>query len=140
MSRPRYVLSFVEDGWRSARVLSIALVQEARVCVVHFIKGRVDPAVLRMVTPYPGMRIVPIERLWFKVVRWLTLIAGLASRRVALILVDNDRTWRFVQPAARRWGVPVVLADERYQQLLYQWNGESIEASAVVQHLRERRR
>lgn len=138
MKRPPLVMSFVEDGWRSARVLSLALVQQGGYRVTHLIRGRVDPAVLRMITPCPGMRLVPIERVWFKVVRWLALVWALARRRAALLLVDSERTFCYVQPFARRWGVPVVLAEERFQQLLYRWDGQPLDASDVLRRLRER--
>ena len=133
---PPLIVSFVEDGWRSARVLSLALVQQEGCRVTHYIKGRVDPSVLRIIVPYPEMQLVPVERLWFKVARRLVLVWGLARKRIALLLVDNERTFRQMFPLAQRWGVPVVLAEERWQQLFYRWNGAPLDMPAVLQHVR----
>ena len=137
MSRPRVVLSFVEDGWQSARMLSIALVRELGLETRHYIKGRVDPCVLEMVTPYAGMRLISIPRRWFPMVCWWLLVWGCLRRRWCLIVVDRQRTHRWAQRVAQRWPTPVIEAAEQFQRLVYRWNHEWLELPAVIQRLQE---
>ena len=133
----RAVLSLVEDGWWSARALSLALVQDLPVDVHHYVRGRLEPAVRRMIVPYAGVPLTAIERTWFKLARWWLVRVGLAARRWGLIIVDNDRTLAWARRAAARWSVPVVIAREQYRTLSYQWDEQALDAEQVVARLRE---
>ena len=137
MSQSRLVLSLVEDGWQSARMLSIALVSQLGLETRHYIKGRVDPAVLEMITPYAGIHLVSIPRRWFPVVCWWLLLWGCLRHRWRLIVVDRQRTHRWAQWVAQRWPLPIIEATEQFQRLAYQWNHESLELPAVIRRLQE---
>lgn len=129
------LLSLVEDGWRSARVLSLAAAQRGQHPVLHLVKGEVAPDVLRMITPYPGTRIQPIARRWFRVVSWCMVLLGLVRQRWHAIVVDNHRTYAWVQTLARWQGVPVVLACEAFHELTYEWESASLSLEAALRRL-----
>ena len=136
MSRPRIVLSFVEDGWQSARTLSVALVRELGLDVRHVLKGAVATDVTAMITPYPGMRIIPVPRARFWVVARALLIAGCLRQRVRAVVVDNPRARHWAGRIVRPWRVPVIEAGEQFQQLVYRWNDESLDGASLLGRFR----
>ena len=137
MKRPA-IVSFVEDGWRSARAFTIDVVRaHENVEVVHYIRERVDPEVLRMITPYPRTRLVPIARPWFKIARWSLLLWGGITRRWRLVIVDNERAREALARRAARRHLPVLEAEERYQQLVYRWNDEAMDLAGALKKTRE---
>lgn len=129
------VLSFVEDGWESARMLAIGGVEQCGWRVRHLIKGTVAPEVLAMVTPYPGMSLVSIPRAWFRVVVGCVLLCRLMARRLSFVIVDNPRTRGWVSWCARRWQVPVVEAQERFRQLRYLCGQQVVDRETALRHL-----
>jgi|GEM_PF-6683257 len=136
MPPSQFALSFVEEGWRAARTLSIVLVRELQFDVTHYVKGHVDSTVLQMITPYPYLRIIAVRRNWFKMVRLVVLVWGLLRRHWRLVIVDNAKTYRLVKRFANLWGIAVIEARERHQQLLYHINGKALDVPTLVQGLR----
>jgi len=134
MSTP-VALSFVERGWQSARMLSIALVTERQFRVTHYLKGTVAPEVLAMITPYPGMRIVPVARQLFCVVTLAVLLATLVRRQLRLVIVDHPRTSARARLFLQPWRIPLVEAAEETQRLCYRWNGRQYALADLVEQV-----
>ena len=111
ITRTGAVLSLVEDGWRGARVCSLALSQR-RIPVTHLIKGRLPADVQRMIRPYPHVRMVSAPRSLFPLRAWTMLILGAALGRIRALLVDRPRTLRTLSPWCRIFRVtPLFIRD-----------------------------
>ncbi len=84
------ILSLVEKGWAGARQLTIPVCQQGT-AVRHVIRGVVSQEVIQVLTPYPGMQICGIPRLWYRVTVWAMLVWG-SCRPMTAVLVDNPKT------------------------------------------------
>ena len=133
MSRT-HIISLVERGWQSARVLSIALVTQTECHVTHYLKGRVAPEALAMITPYQRMRIHSIPRWAFRLAAGGVLLGGALRGTLRLVVVDHVRTRQQVRWFLRWWGIPVIEA-EIVQQLRYRWDGEHCDVHEVLQRV-----
>lgn len=105
MAKPT-VLSLVERGWQAARERSLDL-QRDDVEVLHLIKGRVDPGVLALVTPYPRIRVVSIPRRWFRLLAWGWLLRLTAQGVLQAVMVDNEKSLGRLRGWVRLIGVPL---------------------------------
>ena len=96
--RQPVVLSLVERGWQAARECSLDLQRQGG-CVVHLVKGRLEPAVHAMIAPQPRVRVVSVRRTLFWPAAWAWCMGWLVTARLRMVLVDNERSFRRV----RRW-------------------------------------
>ena len=95
MAPPRRAISLVEKGWAGARRYSIELVGQGML-VEHVVRGQLSAAVLEIITPYPGMRIVSYSRRWYRVMTWWWLASSVYRRRRTMVIVDNPRAAQWV--------------------------------------------
>jgi hypothetical protein len=133
MSAP--VLSLVEHGWHSARMLSITCAETAACAVVHYIKGYVSRDVLGMITPYTGISIHPVRRMWFRIVTGCYVWWSTLTRSTRCIIVDNERTYRWVSSITAPWHTPVIIAHEHQQQLSYEYGTHMYGAADIIQQV-----
>ncbi len=106
-SRRREVLSLVERGWRGARECSLTLNAMA-IPVTHLIKGRLTREVQAMIQPYPGVRIISVPRLAFRLWLWGILLWGTVGGQLHWLLVDHERTLHEVGWWCRAFGFTLV--------------------------------
>lgn len=128
------VISLVEDGWESARALSLAIAREPGWPVCHYVKGRVPREVLGLIALQPGERIVPVARSWFRSVLACVLARAALSPKALILVVDNDRTHRWASSWSGR--ARIVCARERLRRLTYEYGGKPFSAEALVQQWR----
>ena len=109
--RPALILSLVERGWRAARECSLDI-QRDGVCVLHLVKGRLDPELRWLVVREPTTRLISVARRWFWPVAWLVFLRCLSSGRLRSVLVDNERSFRRLQRWTRLTHVNLVMVRE----------------------------
>ncbi len=92
---PQRAISFVEKGWAGARQFTIPLAQQG-MRIEHVVKGKVADAVLAIITPYPGMRISSVSRRWYRFATWIMLLLAVPDRQLDMVIVDNERSAKWV--------------------------------------------
>ena len=106
------VLSLVEKGWAGARQLSIRFSPEG-LRVRHLVRGRLAADVLACLSPYAGITIWGIPRRVYRAVVWLELLAAPLHGPVRAILVDNERSVKWITRWFPQLQDRVVLLQER---------------------------
>ena len=106
------VLSLVERGWRGARDCSLAL-SAMRIPVTHLIKGRLDADVQAMIRPFSSIAIMSVPRAWFPPTLWWVMIRGTLTGKLRWVLMDHERTWKFVAWWCRIFHLTPVMIQER---------------------------
>ncbi len=132
--KPR-VISFVEDGWESARMLSLAVARELGWPVDHYIKGGVAPDVVALMSPQDGVRIRPLARPWFRGAAWGLLARAALSRHPTFIVVDNERMRHRARSVTRN--ARVIFAREQFRHLTYEYDGVSFTREALIERFRQ---
>ena len=103
------VLSLVERGWSGARQCSLALSRAGiGITVTHLIKGTVEPSVLRLIEPQPGIRVFSVPRFWFRPATWSLLGWRRLAGGLRWVLVDHERTTREIGGWCRWVGVTLI--------------------------------
>lgn len=111
MARRDVTLSLVERGWQAARQQSLDLAADG-VRVVHVTKGRLGRGVRTLIAPQPGVRVVDVPYRLFWPVAWGLALVLRLRRRLAGVLVDNERSLRRVTRWLQARGLDVRLVRE----------------------------
>lgn len=98
MPQPSLALSVVERGWQEAREWSLAAAA-ARWRVVHLNRGWLSADVRALIVPQSGVRLWGAPRRLFRPVLWILLAWWGLCGRLALVVVDNERTFQRLAPA-----------------------------------------
>ena len=92
------VISLVEKGWQGVRRVAFQL-QQAGITTHHLVRGRLPRDLLEVLTSCKGMVLTGITPTWYRWAVWWVLIRSQWRRQVMVVLVDNERTARWVE----RW-------------------------------------
>ncbi len=126
------VLSLVEKGWAGARQLSIRFSREG-LQVRHLVRGRLAADVRACLTPYAGITIWGIPRRVYRVVVWLQLFAAPLRGPVRAILIDNERSARWINRWFPHLQEYVILIQERGDgSPVIKWRGAKVNVDAAA--------
>ena len=89
----------VEDGWAGMRQYSLEAANAGRTVLV-VIRDAVEPAVLELITAPAGMRIVAVERLWFRAHLIWEMVKAAGQGKLEEVVVNRARTRRDLSPLA----------------------------------------
>jgi len=115
-SKAPEVMLLVERGWRGARELAMSLARQQIVCEL-VIKGDVPKDVLEIITPRKNIRIVSWSRWYFKPAIIFKIIEGRIFGRLRCVIVNKERTLKWISMLTRRFGFETVLLSERGEDI-----------------------
>lgn len=97
------VICAVEDGWRGVRECSLAAATAGR-GVTMLIEGPLDAEVLAMITVPPRMRLIAVDRRWFRFRLAWEILRAAAQGQLRWVVVTKARTARLLGPLAKVCG------------------------------------
>ena len=116
LSKEPHILFLVERGWRGPRELALTLARQHVVSQI-IIKGKVPDDVLEIITPRAGIAVISIHRWYFKLAIMWYIIRLKLFGRLKCVVVNKERTLRWVRLFARIMGCETVLLNERNEEI-----------------------
>ena len=111
------IICGVEDGWGGMRRFSLDAVTANRTVLV-VIRDALEPDVLALITTPPGMRVIAIERLWFRARLVWEMVRGTLRGTLREVVVNRAKTQRALAPIAwilRVHAVQLIDTEQGYQ-------------------------
>lgn len=105
------VIFLVERGWRGARELAITLARQHLTSRL-IIKGKVPADVLEIITPRAGIQVSSYSKWYFKLSVVFIILWHRIFGRLKCVVVNKDRTLRWISALTRLTGCQTVLLNE----------------------------